>query len=212
MKTTQLLACLLAVLLPGQMLVANDAPSKDGWSEPVNGLRARLVSGERHTQTGAKLSEVYLELHNVSDRGMLMEFDYNASKSVHFELQTADGKRAPKAIALNGGNRCHDTLRVQLPIDGSLRFPVSCHSAMAGAKSSRILQLDPEDAIWEISVNDTQEYFLSGTLEVPKLSHEVRMASWPNWRWDGAVKIPAVRIPGKKYDPVTRTGKENKPK
>ncbi len=174
------------------------APPKDGWSEAVNGLRARLALGVRHTQAGESIPEVYLEFHNVSDRGLLMEFDYIARKSVHFELKSVDGKPAPKPTMMAGGNRCHETMRVQLPMDGALRFPISCHSIVTGTKSSRLIQLDPDDAIWEIPATDSQTYFLSGILQVLKSTPEVQNATWPNWRWDGTIKIPAVKIEDKR--------------
>ena len=175
-------------------ILAVTGRAEDGWSDATNGLRARLVLGERHTQSGATISEVYLELHNVSNRGGLMEFDYVARKSAHFEIQTSGGKPASKPTAMIGGNRCHDMLHVQLPMDGTLRFPVSCHSIVTSAKSGRVIQLDPEDAIWEISSMDTSDYFLSGTLEIAKTSRDL---NGHNWTWDGTIKIPGVKISGK---------------
>ena len=185
---------LLAMLLCSAILAVTGR-AEDGWSDAVNGLRARLVFGERHTQSGATISEVYLELHNVSDRGNLMEFDFSARKSVRYELQTADGKPASKFAALNGGNRCHDTLRIQLPMDGTLQFPVSCHSIATGPKSGRVIQLDPDDAIWEIPSTDASEYSLSGTLEIPKTPRDL---NGHTWTWDGTIKIPAVKIADKR--------------
>ena len=184
----------LAILAFAVTVRAEVAPRKDGWSEASNGLRARLVLGEPHIQSGQAIPEVYLELHNVSERGLLMEFEYIARKSVRFELQSSDGKPAPKPAAIGPGNRCHDRLRVQLPMDGTLRFPVTCHSIGTLAKSSTVLQLDPDGAVWEIPATDSQVYFLSGTLEVPKSPHGIGSASWPNWLWDGRIKIPAVKI------------------
>ena len=176
-----------------------DKPTpSDGWSETVNGLRARLLLGERHIPSGVSIPEVYLEVHNVSDRGLLLEFDYIARSSVRFELKSADGKPVPRSLTVVGGNRCHDTLQVQLPMDGTLRFPVSCHSALGSANGSTVLQLDPNEAIWEIPATNSLAYFLSGTLEVAEPTPEVEKASWPNWRWHGTIKIPPVDVGGKR--------------
>jgi hypothetical protein len=184
----------LALLAVAAATGAELSSVKDGWSETVNGLRARLVSGERCIPSGEKIPELYLELHNVSDRGLLLEFDYNARTSVRFELKSANGKPVPKYSGVAGsGNRCHDKLHVQLPMDGKLRFPVSCHSIMTSTNFTTI-QLDPDAATWVIPATDSQTYLLSGILEVPEPSPEMEKASWPNWRWYGTIMVPPVGI------------------
>ncbi len=193
MKRPLFILAILAATLAGG---ADTPPATDGWSETVYGLQARLSLGERRTPSGLDIPEVYLELHNVSDRGLLLVFDYVAQTSVRFELKSADGKPVPRSLTVAGGNRCHDKLQVQLPMDGTLRFPVSCHSALGGMSGSTILQLDPNEAIWEIPATNTQAYFLSGTLEVPEPTPEVASATWPNWRWHGTLKIPPISIGG----------------
>ena len=47
----------LAILAFTVAVRADAQPPKDGWSGAVNGLRARLVLGERHTQSGEAIPE-----------------------------------------------------------------------------------------------------------------------------------------------------------
>ena len=189
---------ILAILAATLAESADTLPATGGWSETVSGLQARLLLGKRHTPSGSDIPEVYLELHNVSDRGLLLVFDYVAQTSVRFELKSADGKPVPRPLGGAGGNRCHDKMQVQLPMDGTLRFPVSCHSALPSTKGSTVLQLDPEEAIWEIPATNSQAYFLSGTLEVAQPAPEVNTATWPNWRWHGTIKIPSISVGGQR--------------
>lgn len=190
MKATFQALLIVATVLSSR---AADSPGANGWSEAVNGLQARLVFGERHTQAGAQIPEVYLELHNVSDRGNLMELDFCVRESMRFQLRSAGGQAAPKpaGIAIDGALFCHSPQHIELPNDGILKFPVSCHTIVTGAKSATVFQFDSpsSEAIWEVPVGDTNVYIVTSTLTIPKTPRNLNSS---NWRWDGTINIPAL--------------------
>ena len=171
---------------------ADEPAAKDGWSETVNGLRARLIFGEGTVVSGTRLPEVYIELHNASDVGNPMEFDFSAGKSLRFELRTADGKPAPKPSAMTMDGFVIGPFQITLPRDGTLKFPVTWHGY--GITPNFGTMLCFESAFWEIPRTDQTAYFLSAILEVPETPRDPRKAA----RWHGTLKLPPVKAPTSK--------------
>ena len=167
--------------------------ANDGWSETVGGLRTRLVFGEGRTISGTRLPEVYLELHNASDSGNPMEFDFNGQKSLQFELRTADGKPAAKPAVTVVDGTVSGPFHIAVPRDGTLRFPVTWIGGYSTRPDSGT-QLCFETAFWEIPRADQSDYFLSATLEIPQTPSDPKKVE----AWHGSIKIPAVKAPTKK--------------
>src|SRR6185295_12142817 len=90
MKTV-LLALVLLVAVAGNG--ADNPPATNAGSETVKGIQARLVFGEVHSLNGKRRPKAYLELHNVSDSGSPMVFDFRP-ESLRFEIRSRDGKAA----------------------------------------------------------------------------------------------------------------------
>ena len=184
----------LALLLFATSLASRGAEpaANDGWSETVRGLRARLVFGEGRVVSGTRLPEVFLELHNISDVGNPMEFDFNGQKSLLFELRTTDGKPAAKPTSMNVSGFVFGPFHITLPMGGTLRFPVTWRGYGIRPDFGTVLSL--ETAFWEIPRTDQNDYFLSATLEIPKTPRDPKKTE----AWHGTIKIPAVKTPTKK--------------
>ena len=166
--------------------------ANDGWSETVRGLRARLVFGEGRVAFGTRLPEVYLELHNASDVGNPMEFDFSGQKSLQFELRTTDGKPAAKPTIMFVDGFVLGPFHITLPRDGTLRFPVTWSGYSVPPDFGTMLSF--ETAVWEIPRADKADYFLSATLEIPQTPRDPKNME----AWHGTIKIPAVKAPTSK--------------
>jgi hypothetical protein len=189
MKTALQILGIVVAMLSSQ---AAEPLAKDDWSETVGGLRARLVFGEGHVFNGTRLPEVYLELHNASDVGNPMEFDFDAGKSIHFDLRGADSKPGPKPALTDADGFVFGPFHITIPHDGTLKFPVTWSGYGIPREGGTALGF--QDAFWIIPVSDKSEYFLSAALEVPETPRNPDGAP----RWHGTIKIPPVRVPAKK--------------
>jgi hypothetical protein len=175
---------IFAFVLTGQ---SAELPTKDGgWSEAVNGLRARLVFGEVHVLNGTRLPEVYLELHNTSG---MMEFDFDAGKSIRFDLRSSDGKPGPKPAGFVVDGIISGPFHITIPYNGTLKFPLTWSGY--GIPRDGGTALGFEGAFWVIPASDKSKYFLSATLEVPQTQPDLKGA----YRWHGTIKIPPVIVP-----------------
>jgi hypothetical protein len=171
---------------------AADSPTKDGWSETVNGLRARLAFEEGHIFNGTHVPEVYLELHNASDVGNPMEFDFDAGKFLHLDLRSSNDKPGPKPDRDIIDGFVFGSFHVTLPRDGTLKFPIIWNGHAIPRNAGTALPF--ENAFWIIPANDPNEYSLSAALEVPETPRKPTGLQ----SWHGIIKIPAVKVPVKK--------------
>ena len=189
MKATLRVLLIFAAVLSGR---ADDSLAKNDWSEAVNGLRARLVFGDGKDFNGTRIAEVYLELHNGTDVGDPMEFDFDADKTLHFDLRSADGKPGPKPAGMEVDGFVFGPFHLTIPRDGTLRFPVtwSGYGIPRGAGTA----LGFMHGFWIIPADDPSDYFLSATFVVPE---SIQERSRPRC-WHGTIKIPAVKVPIKK--------------
>jgi len=194
MKTTPLqiprLMIAAATLLSAGFSFAADPsgfPVKDGWSEPVGGLQARLVLANGRVVNGTRLPEVYLELHNASDVGNPMEFNFDPGKSIHFDLSGAGGKPGPKPAGFDIDGFVFGPFHITLPRDGTLRLPITWGGY--GVPRDGGTMLGFEGACWLIPPGDQGGYLLSATIEVPETPRDPERTP----RWHGTLKLPAVK-------------------
>lgn len=188
MKATLQALLIVAVVFSSR---AADSPATDGWSETVNGLRARIVFGKGHVSNGTRVPEVYLELYNATDVGNPMEFDFDLRKSLHFDLRTAEGKPAPLPL-LGADGFIFGTFHITLPRDGTLKFPVTWYGHLIPRDGGTAFGF--EGAFWVIPASDANDYFLSVTLDISEASRD----SEKPYCWHGTIKIPSVKAPTKK--------------
>jgi hypothetical protein len=178
---------IFAFVITGQ---SAESPAKDGgWSESVNGLRARLVFGEERVLYGTRIPEVCLELQNASDIGNPMEFDFDASKFIRFDLRSSDDKPGPKPAGIaDADGFILEPFHITIPQGGTLKFPITWRGYGIPREGGTALGF--EGAFWVIPASDKSKYFLSATLEVPQTQRDPNRAR----RWHGTIKIPPVIV------------------
>lgn len=176
-------------------LRAGELPIEDGWSKPVNGLQARVVFGEGKMFSGNRYALVYLELHNAANLDSPLEFHYDAEKSLHLDLRTADGKPlSRKVTSLEAISRIgHDVFHLSLPMDATLRFPITTGGGFS-TSSNRGVIFDFESNNFIVPYGDPAEYFLSVTLEVPVEKRNEHSSS-NGYAWLGKLTAPPMKIP-----------------
>lgn len=165
--------------------------SKDGWSEPVKGLQARITFGQSELFHGTRLARVYLELHNTTDDAGGLAFDFDWRSSLKMEMQTADGKPAPTAAGFFGGMVTAVPTHLSIPFDGTLKFALDYKGYGVSPNSGTFFGFHPGSNIpvWLIPNGDPHEYFLTATLAVPYNK------SGNGVLWDGTIKLPMVKVP-----------------
>jgi hypothetical protein len=171
------------------------------WSAPVADaiwpLRGRLLiygpEGEKQKQVPGL--RIYLELQHVPDvpygNKLSMGVFTECSTAVLFEMRDGHDKPAEERVILASGTPPHP-FSATLPPDSTLRLRVP----WVGASIERdgLLIWGPVARGWLIRSGDTRDYYLSGTLSLPK-TNQSDLNYHP---WQGTLHLPKVRIPVKK--------------
>jgi hypothetical protein len=208
---------LIWLVLFGGALVASakDWEEVSGpWSAAHQNLRVRLVS-RFHTfaltnspalslslQPEERYSEflIYLEVENTSPvlSTMLLNLDLDPATNIVYRVtETNDEPVAPSAAVFRS-TFDPGTYHLVLPPDSHLRFPISRNGAGVRPNETK-LDVGQQKGTWYFDARFRREYWLSGTLEVPR--QEGRFG--PSW-WRGRLEIPPVRlvIPGRGAEPA----------
>ena len=181
----------LAVALALFPIAANPREDKTvlatgDWSEPLNGLRGRLVIAQGRALGASSVREslVYVELENVSQTqsGVLaVHFDPGSLKC---DLLDAAAKSVPQTGTGGSGGR-PGAVWVSLPFDSVLR--VRANPFGFGRPDGLLIPLN--NATWMIRAGDRNAYSLAGTLTVtPPLDHGRADA------WTGVLTLAAVKL------------------
>jgi hypothetical protein len=178
-------ASLLIALASCQVLVAADEKTvltTGDWSEPVNGVRGRLIIAQGRTLGDGKIHEslIYVELENVANThsGVVrIQFDPDALKC---ELTDAAGKAVTQCPVTGSGGRPGKTL-VTIPFDSSIRLRANPFAF--GRAEGLLIHLNTGS--WHIK--DDADYLFSGTLTVtpPKGDSDA---------WKGELKLPKAKV------------------
>jgi hypothetical protein len=178
----RILTTALVLLLPATQAFA--AGSDDsGWSEPVDGLRARLSFARTQPLNGTPLIATYLEMCNVSDVANVIEVPLKID-AFQFEVVTEQNK----IIAPTTGPYDEITVELgmlRLPHDGCLRFNISHHGAGVPKDQSALLDLGVLQS-WVFSRGDQRSYYLRARFSVEKSKDRI---------WSGTIEIPNAKIP-----------------
>jgi hypothetical protein len=160
----------------------DDAP---GWSQPVDGLQARLVPARQRAVNETPIIVTYLELRNVSDRATAIALPIDGEDVVmEFSVVDAAGKSVPPDSGPFDELRA-DVGMVRIPYDSTLRLNVAHRGA--GIPKGYAAHLDLGAlANWEFKPGDKGTYFLKGKVTVKQSDAE---------RWSGTLLLPAVKLP-----------------
>lgn len=194
MKT--FLTAILAIAFSAQALASEVA---DGWSETVNGLKARL-SFERDQKS--PFLKVFIELQNTSDGAGIRKIRFGPKT---LALRVTDAARSPLAMAnypYDGTSPTWEPLL--LPFEGTIRFRISFPGIGYRPETDRvIIDLGPSMS-WVIPGD--KEYFIFGTLTIPKVEGD-----HPYSDWSGTLVLPPTAIPTTDKDNQNGTANGSQP-
>ena len=189
----KIMKLLLASLILCTLSGAGHA-EEQAWSEPVNGLRARL-SLERQKDT--PFLKIFLELQNTSDVAGIKTVRFTPSAIAPIVTNNT-GQELPRANgAYDGMSPMWTPLTV--PFEGTLRFRISFPGL--GYKPSRdttIIDLGSQDS-WSIPKDG--EWFLSASVKIDRQS-----ADHASKDWSGTLSLPKIRIPSETKGEQDGTG------
>lgn len=183
---------------------ADEPISIGAWSDmtndPIHGLnlRARLVYGEETGVAGPLAHIVYLDLQDCNSsilNTMYVYYDPRSSgSSLTCELRDASGRMLPNsAVAYDGP--VVNIGWLALPYDSILRI----NATLPGFGKTPDL-ITAGWNCWILPRGETNDYYLSGTLNVTVPKGETRppQDTHPTaLEWQGTLKLPPVKIPAK---------------
>jgi len=176
------------------------------WSEPVDGLRGRLIVAQGRALDDGKAREslIYLEVQNVAETGeRSFTFDPDGLKC---ELLDAKGKAVPKSPPFGAAGGRPGKTAVTLPFDSTLRLRANPY----GFFRADDLLVPFSTAVWLIKAGDTADYYLAGTFTVPPVDRNGPGKA----PWSGELKLPKAKLirpaaAPKQVTPVGASGDPN---
>ena len=163
------------------------------WSEPVGGVRGRLLFGEDAKFDGMRIAVIYLELQNVSDMASPKYIFHKLGPVITTELFDAAGQSIPQSGGITD-MMLPPAYEIALPSDSTIRFRVSLSGFVP------LLWKTPKDGgllivmgdnNWFIPITQPGDYFLSGTFTVDPPAEK---PGYPPRLWKGALKLPQLKI------------------
>mgnify|MGYP001301312762 CR=1 FL=1 len=177
----------ILLLVLAHLLFAAPIPyTSEGWSTPVNGVKARFSFAEGNIVNGTRLIQVYLELKNVSDLGNPLYLYFDPSASVRGEVRNS----ANKGVKGSGGpfdQLIPSPYIITLPRDSTLIINVTANGWGVPKDEKALIGMMNDD--WMIKRGDTAEYYLTGTFLAGQPPKEV-----DGQVWTGTIQIPTRRI------------------
>jgi hypothetical protein len=160
------------------------------WSEPSNGLRARLGMRRSHVSNGTGIVATYLELNNVGDAGSPMLVTVTP-QSMTFRVTDAGGRDVPTPSGPSAySGRSFGTPEVVLPNDSSIRFRIGPLGWGIPADQAALVDLGP--IFGRVLPRDGKAYYLQAVLEIAEAKDD---RAQRGTRWHGRLDLPRVRIP-----------------
>jgi hypothetical protein len=163
------------------------APSDAKWSEPVSGLRGRLIV-ERAKEPDSPFCRVFIELENVDDVA--------GQKRIRFQLERLslrvvdkDGKALPPPTEVHYDGSKPNWEPIALPMEGAIKFRVSF--AGLGYRpnvDTTIVDIDGTQ-VWVIPQTGGP-YYLSGSFTIAKEKGDRTYSDW-----SGTLNFPNAEIP-----------------
>lgn len=186
-KITLCLAFVLSVVSRTYSVSPPEPMAVGKWSEPVDGLRGRLLFAEDPKFNGTRMGIVYLELQNVFDVLNPMEIYYDPGHALPSSL--LDSSNQPVAQSGMPANIMSPLpFWIMLPNDSTLRFRVSVTGY--GIPKDGGLSIGLMSGNWIIPAKSRKEHFLSASFSVTPPSDKDHTHAW-----HGVLKLPKVKIP-----------------
>ena len=172
------------------------------WSKPVSytepgkqygsTIRGRLIIRKEFSpRYGGQTPEtaVHVELQNLSMDSC--ELFFSDVQGLRCELSNANDKpiRSGPSLYGNGPGPVATSSWVILPYDSSIRLRVN---TIGGSPSDHSLFIRLYSGEWSIPAGDTNDYYLSGTLNVSSPTNHVASPDIKNWQ--GILVFPKMKI------------------
>jgi len=173
--------CVAALLLTGIAHSAEPGISAEGtWSNPVNGLQARLLVKSRGKVRGTDVLDLVLELRNTSRKPVSVRNNPNA---VSLKITDTEGKPVRQVGFESSGPGQHPQWGT-IPRDSYLGFSLYPHTAV-GIPGDAGAFLVINHSGWTFQAG---EFTLRATLKIQNDGDQL-----PNV-WSGTIRLPEVKI------------------
>ena len=171
---------------------AGRAEAENGavWSQPVNGLQARIELKHAMIFNGTPIIATTLYLRNATDLANAMKVPW-ARARMTFRVVDAAGKDLPighKGMVIYDGMEA-TPLDLVLPFKGTLSFDISHHGLGVSGDQVALIDLGFH-ACWVLSKEDGA-CSLHAVLEIA----ETKASGPPTREWFGRIELPPVPIP-----------------
>jgi len=169
-------------------VVKGEAADSAPWSEPTNGLRARLALRRSAVVNGTPILTTYLELQNVSDVSNPMKIAWRRNGMV-FRVVDADGSELSKAMGPYSGH-VFPGQDLVLPYDSTMSFSISCSGL--GIPADKAALIDLGGSINWIIEDDEKDYYMEASFQIPQSKRKLDDPTRP---WHGRIELPRIQIP-----------------
>ncbi len=157
-----------------------------GWSEIVEGLKARLSVEAKEVVEGATKLSVHLELQNASETRETKELHLDL-QNVKFAVVDGEGKAVSQPQVIDYGGRVAGPWTVRLAPGGSQRVDMTSWGLSIRPNLAAVLDLGPTFA-WEFTPEQSGPYYLQARLEIAKDSKQPES-------WSGSIVLPKSTLP-----------------
>lgn len=192
-----LLVLLLLLFLAGCASVQSPSatsPSRTviadvGWSQPVNGIKARLSFEKGDLFVGTRITRVFLELRNVTDNANPLYFSFSP---VFMTTRLFDAAGKPVPVS---GTSCSIMMlppyNVCLPHNSSVKLDVTLVGW--GVPPNQRAIVGSCGGPWVIGKNDPADYWLGGTFK-SEMPEKDKLPDSLFDVWQGTIEIPKARV------------------
>jgi hypothetical protein len=174
-------------LMCSLLIVTSVAAGEDemqAWSDPVNGLQARLILIEKPREYGVRWLVPYLELRNVRDVANAMQVNCG-NRHLKIELVDEGGKVVRDGWSLPRSGPAPDLDTVILPMDSFMRISLECRNW--GIRKDAAAMVSTDSGAWHITQEERGKVFLRATMTGEE--------SFPRWKqWHGKLQTPSIAV------------------
>lgn len=176
----------LALTLAGAHALGGDAAANDeGWSDPQNGLQARISLLQRPKTEGPRRIVPYIELRNTRDSNAPLRVRC-APEFLTLELVDARGRLLREGLLLERSGPHTHPGTVGIPYDSSMRVSLYCSHQGVPPDAPAVI---PADAgAWILTSEENSQVFLRARLKADPLEGD------RHHLWHGEIVTQAVVV------------------